>query len=172
VTRRHFPIKAATIASQALCGLMAALWLFSYWRYINLNRIHADLLIGASIRAGNLVLVHESSAMRIDPIIRWDFRIEPPDSSHREGFNRGIIRGSNKRLGITSMLVYIPLWLCFVVFALLPFYRAVITFLTRRRIARGRCPTCSYSLTGNKSGVCPECGTAIHELSHSPGYLL
>ena len=25
----------------------------------------------------------------------------------------------------------------------------------------GRCPACGYSLTGNVSGVCPECGTRV-----------
>ena len=25
------------------------------------------------------------------------------------------------------------------------------------------CLTCGYNLTGNTSGVCPECGTAIHK---------
>ncbi len=27
--------------------------------------------------------------------------------------------------------------------------------------ADGLCPRCSYNLTGNTSGVCPECGTAV-----------
>lgn len=31
-----------------------------------------------------------------------------------------------------------------------------------RAAARGRCLACSYDLTGNVSGVCPECGTAIN----------
>jgi hypothetical protein len=30
-----------------------------------------------------------------------------------------------------------------------------------RRIAAGRCVACGYNLTGNISGVCPECGTAV-----------
>ncbi len=31
----------------------------------------------------------------------------------------------------------------------------------RRRVARdGACSVCAYNLTGNVSGVCPECGTA------------
>ena len=30
-----------------------------------------------------------------------------------------------------------------------------------KRWKRGRCVTCGYDLTGNVSGVCPECGTAI-----------
>lgn len=28
-------------------------------------------------------------------------------------------------------------------------------------VQRGYCKTCSYNLTGNTSGVCPECGTPI-----------
>jgi hypothetical protein len=28
-----------------------------------------------------------------------------------------------------------------------------------RRKRTGRCPTCGYNLTGNTSGLCPECGT-------------
>jgi len=31
----------------------------------------------------------------------------------------------------------------------------------RRRIPPGHCQRCSYNLTGNTSGVCPECGTPI-----------
>jgi hypothetical protein len=30
-----------------------------------------------------------------------------------------------------------------------------------RRPRRGHCRTCRYDLTGNVSGVCPECGTAV-----------
>jgi hypothetical protein len=32
----------------------------------------------------------------------------------------------------------------------------------RKRIRHGLCPTCRYDLTGNVSGVCPECGTAVN----------
>jgi hypothetical protein len=38
----------------------------------------------------------------------------------------------------------------------------VAVLLTRwRRPRRGRCRACSYDLTGNISGVCPECGMAV-----------
>ena len=33
--------------------------------------------------------------------------------------------------------------------------------LRRRRVERGGCAACGYALTGNVSGVCPECGTAV-----------
>ncbi|HWE95943.1 MAG TPA: hypothetical protein VG269_18415 [Tepidisphaeraceae bacterium] len=32
----------------------------------------------------------------------------------------------------------------------------------RNRIASSQCPACGYDLTGNESGVCPECGRAQH----------
>ena len=32
-----------------------------------------------------------------------------------------------------------------------------------RRIPAGHCQNCGYDLTGNVSGICSECGTAIHE---------
>jgi hypothetical protein len=32
--------------------------------------------------------------------------------------------------------------------------------IAEARKAAGQCPTCSYDLTGNVSGTCPECGTA------------
>ena len=45
----------------------------------------------------------------------------------------------------------------------LPFLNG-LRFLHRRRSRRrqNRCEICGYSLTGNTSGVCPECGTAAH----------
>ena len=33
--------------------------------------------------------------------------------------------------------------------------------LARRRPRDGTCKTCGYNLTGNTSGVCPECGTPV-----------
>ena len=33
----------------------------------------------------------------------------------------------------------------------------------RRRRRRGLCVRCAYDLTGNKSGVCPECGQAVSD---------
>lgn len=31
----------------------------------------------------------------------------------------------------------------------------------RKKQRRGRCPSCDYDLTGNVSGVCPECGRQV-----------
>lgn len=54
--------------------------------------------------------------------------------------------------------IVIPLWIPFVVVCaptLLLWWR------DRSRIPPGCCHNCGYDLTGNVSGVCPECGGAI-----------
>lgn len=39
--------------------------------------------------------------------------------------------------------------------------------LPPRRVKPGFCIKCQYNLTGNRSGICPECGTAIKSSSGS-----
>jgi hypothetical protein len=59
----------------------------------------------------------------------------------------------------------IPLWFPGFVLVLLGGARywvvAWSSYRRRRRRRRGVCVTCGYDLTGNVSGVCPECGTAV-----------
>jgi hypothetical protein len=53
--------------------------------------------------------------------------------------------------------VYIPLWIpCLVVGS-----AAALLWWRDRRLPTGHCQKCGYNLTGNVSGVCPECGTPI-----------
>ena len=54
-------------------------------------------------------------------------------------------------------LFVVPYWIILVLSAIIPL-RAL---LRRRRSVEGGCQNCSYDLTGNTSGVCPECGTAV-----------
>ena len=51
--------------------------------------------------------------------------------------------------------VAIPLWIP----ALLAGVPTFIFWRRSRRIPPGHCRACRYDLTGNTSGVCPECGT-------------
>ena len=39
--------------------------------------------------------------------------------------------------------------------------KAILSWAQRRRIRPGHCLKCGYNLTGNVSGVCPECGERI-----------
>ena len=37
----------------------------------------------------------------------------------------------------------------------------------RRKLGPNTCPSCGYDLTGNESGVCPECGVGAETSSES-----
>lgn len=52
--------------------------------------------------------------------------------------------------------VYIPIWMF-----LLPALFATLWLWRLDRRPKAGCVHCGYNLTGNVSGVCPECGTAI-----------
>jgi hypothetical protein len=51
--------------------------------------------------------------------------------------------------------LWLPLWMPFLVVAV---PTAFLFWRDRRRIPCGHCQKCEYNLTGNVSGVCPECG--------------
>lgn len=60
---------------------------------------------------------------------------------------------------IQRTTVYMPLWLP-LIFALFP---PVLFWWksNRKPIPSGHCLKCGYNLTGNKSGICSECGAAL-----------
>ncbi len=51
----------------------------------------------------------------------------------------------------------LPLWMPFLLIAI----PTAILFWRDRRIPPGHCQRCGYDLTGNVSGVCPECGLPV-----------
>jgi hypothetical protein len=51
--------------------------------------------------------------------------------------------------------VGLPLWMPFLLIAT---PAAFLWWTDRRRIPPGHCQNCGYNLTGNVSGICPECG--------------
>jgi hypothetical protein len=61
----------------------------------------------------------------------------------------------------------VPLWIPFLIFAM------PTTYLwwrdRRRRIPPGHCRKCGYDLTGNVSGICPECGVKMDAASAPKG---
>jgi hypothetical protein len=55
----------------------------------------------------------------------------------------------------------LPCWMIGVACAVLPGLRLIQQIRNARRASVGTCGHCSYDLTGNTSGICPECGTAV-----------
>ena len=64
------------------------------------------------------------------------------------------------------LLSYIPAWLFLLAFlplsafAMFAVIDAVIAAASRKSVSCPECVKCRYNLTGNTSGVCPECGSA------------
>ena len=54
-----------------------------------------------------------------------------------------------------------PHWFLFIMTLLLPTALLVRKMIRRAAAPVGACRVCRYDLTGNASGVCPECGTRI-----------
>lgn len=59
----------------------------------------------------------------------------------------------------------IPLVHLFIIFAAYSTLVLIKTIRGRHRVKPGHCSKCGYDLTGNISGVCPECGTTIFRKS-------
>lgn len=59
----------------------------------------------------------------------------------------------------TEKTILVPLWIVFAP-VLVP---SLLVWRRSRRPPPGHCQKCNYDLTGNVSGVCPECGTEIEK---------
>ena len=55
-------------------------------------------------------------------------------------------------------ILVVPIWLLMLPILIVALTTCYRFWLDRRRIPPGHCRKCGYNLTGNMSGVCPECG--------------
>ena len=92
------------------------------------------------------------------------FNMSPLDADSPFAFACGKPRefagfGFQKAMGIQRKAIWFPTWPIIVIFTLFPGTVLVYGPLRRhRRRKKGLCIHCGYNLTGNVSGVCPECG--------------
>jgi len=82
----------------------------------------------------------------------------PPQWSNGFGFTLFAVTPLTSAGRVT--LVAIPYWSIVATTGALPIVYLARMLRRRTRNRIGACVRCSYSLTGNTSGICPECGTA------------
>jgi hypothetical protein len=82
-------------------------------------------------------------------------------SSRHSSYTYGIRLPSRQHFSSGFKSYALPLWLP-LAFIGLP--TALLWYLDRRpRVPPGQCPSCNYNLSGNTSGICPECGTPCQQ---------
>jgi hypothetical protein len=162
--------------SLLLCLATVVLWVRSYW-VAEAFKISAEYTTPLEVRSQVLlfsegvVTFSRRDAIALSMKERWSLRFEipsahvaivpppPPESPSRgfAGFGTSDRQVVANGMGISQKFLSLPVWPVVAVFGILP----AAWFMTRCRHADLTCRTCSYSLIGNTSGVCPECGKPV-----------
>jgi len=150
VRRRIFSLMS--LLSLLLCVATVVLWVRSYHGGIDVEEgfdrsgFHAE--------RGELELAGpHREILHLSPTEWPDMGLA---SSYTNQFGFGYLPPDELFGGRVAM----PIWSLISVAALLPSLWLLIRF--RNRVQRGGCcRQCSYDLTGNTSGTCPECGSPV-----------
>jgi len=149
---RPIHVETTTGSDSVIAIVVAYGWAGAFWYQCNkLNAV--DNLVSTN---GNDVVLHR-------PLLRenyaWDVYQHRELASFRLGRYDKRVPGEGYYKSVEAIA---PLWLPFLLLAAYPtiaFVRGPMRRWRRRR--KGCCLSCGYDLTGNESGVCPECGEAI-----------
>jgi hypothetical protein len=147
-----------------LCLMTVGLWVRSYWRQDILDlpagprdlRVcsvdHHFLVVVSRIRPGtSSTRVHWGAYAPEEPIENWWRDILTTEPWHGFAIDRSSIENTWLLIPQRSVATATAI----------PSMLLIATRLRSRGRNPGRCPNCGYNLTGNASGVCPECGTPI-----------
>ena len=133
-----------------LAGLLMSLglWLVSY---TVVGWSNGRIIISLSGGAIRCVAFPDNGVIPVR--VRWWW-------SGFKGFHTRL-RPNYERNSAGTLGFVLPMWMPVVLFAMaLWICRRSVYWRRRRRKKLGQCLNCCYDLTGNESGVCPECGEA------------
>jgi hypothetical protein len=124
--------------------------------------VSAEKRIGIAAQWGALWLIWRSDGYPFDawggPVPEAGWSIHWWDLAWSEAFGLASRQITRPTLGWASpeqRYVSLPFWMVFVAIAVPTFW----LWRHDRRLPPGHCRRCGYDLTGNESGVCPECGS-------------
>jgi hypothetical protein len=159
----------AALLSLVLCAATAALWVRSIWKCDTVIRLGERTGVEMDSLVGRLSI----AIVRVDKtmwVSVWDWQVRPAVGLGKNemgwklgGFSISHMTGTWVGVPITNYIGIVPDWFLVVVFGVMPVvaYRSVMQRRRLRIEVSQPCAKCSYSLRGNTSGVCPECGMAI-----------
>lgn len=167
--------KLLLVGSLILAVGIAALAIVSQWWYMATEFCPTDSAVSiVAVGTMNLLIFVEETADRTIiaahrrwqetqfangapriAVYRYVLRVSPPLFPHF----RMKMYGQKIWGPVRQTQVWISLWYFVGAFLAYPFVRLVRATVRRRQLRRtGICGNCGYDLTGNMSGVCPECG--------------
>jgi hypothetical protein len=167
------------LAAASFIVLILCLWLWNRshwvmdWITRETNRVEMKLVCneGRMVWSRSTRLSVPASA---EGNARWEwekYTYDPHRAPYRPEVVTWQVAGFVTGHGLTGrnasrrvVLVGIPYWFPAILSAVTPLW-ALVRFRRRwlqiERMVLKECPRCGYSLIGNSSGVCPECGTRV-----------
>jgi hypothetical protein len=163
--RRHL-FTAVSVLSLVACLALAALCVRSYWIGDTFTAFSPNSIYSVVMEQGRIVLARDIDR-GAHPWLR-----APPRAFHtsdRPPLRRWAVQFSyNNRhslydypRGASGNVLVFPILLLAVATAMVPACWLSALLWKRSRRKAGSCRRCGYNLTGNTSGVCPECGTPV-----------
>ncbi len=133
-------------AGLVLCIVIFVVWVASIWAGIGYTCSYGGQPRTISVVRGG-VYWFRSTQQKDTGVVHF----------HAASFPHGWLPDYHGGLGPGATIWYMPLW-CPLILVALP---TAYLYNRDRRPPPGHCLKCSYDLTGNVSGVCPECGTKL-----------
>jgi hypothetical protein len=174
---RRTLLNLAIVLSALLCMATVALWVRSYYSYDFLTcegRERGYVLYAVQGKIGGFWLLPTQLSSPVAERPHWKFFPLRSDSLPGPDYAAGMAVKpgdpwwkhfgfdlSYLRFGSMALTWMAPYWFLGMIFMVLPAAWARRTFWHFTN--DGRCAACQYDLTGNASGVCPECGAVIKE---------
>ena len=163
---RRWLFNLASAVSLVLCLAAVGLWIDSYWRCVvmevslcSAGRTPYHALAMISERGGvSAVLIEDDNASDGSHI---HFRFREAYDYGGYGSSKSFSVDTDYFKGKKERWVVAPHWFWASPTVLLPIVWGFRSCRSSRR--RGGCAACGYSLTGNTSGVCSECGSPVAE---------
>ncbi len=146
-----------------LWALILAMWLFSFRyganlsisRFVIFDIVQDYFRLGYNQSGAYFQSIWGSSSGETIRYYIWNANEAPTAARNFFGWPHFSVRNI-KYVDFTC--INIPYWLLLLA-VMIP--TLVLFYRDPRRIPVGHCTQCRYNLTGNTTGVCPECGTKI-----------